>query len=72
MDVAVYSPQFQNSATANLNCSLHSRFVIIIQKIPVLHKLQLFAQESHIVYRINRSSEVKLHCSEAAIYPAHL
>lgn len=40
IDVAAYSPQFHNRLAAKLNSSLCSKFRVMLEKMPVLDKLQ--------------------------------
>lgn len=47
MDAAVYSQQLKNNVTANLNWSVCSTFVVILQEKPVLHKQQFDVQLSY-------------------------
>lgn len=44
MDTAVRSSQFYSILTSTLNCTLRGIFVVIVEKMHVLHKMQFMAQ----------------------------
>lgn len=59
---AVHSAHNHGSVRANVNCSPCSGLIVIVLKMPVLHKPNSKAQLDYVLYRLNRSSGAELHC----------
>lgn len=67
MGVTVHSLQFHNSVALDLNGILCSTFLTILERITTLRKPLFNEQLSYVLYGINHSTEVQLHCCEPAI-----
>lgn len=67
-DATVHSWEIHISVMKNVNCSLGSRLVAILEEMLELRRLQFNAQLRYVQYSKNRVSKAQLPCRTAVIF----